>query len=222
MAHYFSGEQRAHDLEGMLVAIDKAQPKDQRLGGFLTAEEVETTEVRLGDRVYVRQTDSTYKPFTVIGYGEVGSVVNGCEVAGVPYVQMYGDIGYSNNINNYLRQPTVRRVPGIITPVGEDVMRRILARTDELRACAREHFQPDEGVYRIADSGTYVSEEDWENVWADGPTWWQAAWLLADNGQYTAEDVARMTIADVEDVCQDPNTTFDVAFYTQADEHGLV
>ena len=54
-------------------------------------------------------------------------------------------------------------------PIGRDLMDAILAVTDELMSCVREDFEPNEGVYRINDCGGYVSEEDWETVWANHP-----------------------------------------------------
>lgn len=70
--------------------------------------------------------------------------------------------------------------------------------TDEPRACARDEFEPYEGVYRVNDCGEYVSEEDWLNAWAGRPEWWPKAWMLADNGQYTSDEVGRMGVEEIE------------------------
>lgn len=102
-------EQDEYPLRDMLLAIDAAQPEGQRLGGYLLAEEVAVGEVKLGDSVYMRQVSGAYEAFEVIGFGEPGRVLNGLDVTGVPYVAMYGDIGYENNVNNYLRGGMVRR-----------------------------------------------------------------------------------------------------------------
>ena len=107
-------------------------------------------------------------------------------------------------------------MPGI----GKRAMDAILAVTDELMTCVREDFGPNEGVYRINDCGGYVSEEDWANVWADHPAWWQDAWLLADNGQFTSEDVSRMTIHEIERAVTSPDFYPEYAFYTETDEAG--
>ena len=103
-------EQRGYDLEGMLREIDRAQPEGQRLGAYLDAEEVPTASVRVGDVVYVRRVDGTYGAFPVVGVGD-GRVVNGLDTTGVPYVRMYNGDECADNVNNYLRTPTVRRVP---------------------------------------------------------------------------------------------------------------
>lgn len=105
--------------------------------------------------------------------------------------------------------------------IGSEAMGRILDVTDELRACVRDEFEPYEGVYRLNDFGEYVSEEDWENVWAAYPGWWRKAWMLADNGQLTANDVAGMTVAEVEAAYDDPGFEPEFAFYTEAGEDGL-
>lgn len=102
-------EQDEYQLRDMPLAIDDAQPEGQRLGGYLLAEEVPVGEVELGDSVNVRQVSGVYEAFEVIGFGESGRVVNGLDVAGVPSVAMYGDVGYENNVNNYLRGRMVRR-----------------------------------------------------------------------------------------------------------------
>ena len=103
-------EQREYDLEGMLREIDRAQPEEQRLGAYLDAEEVPTSSVEVGDEVYVQQIGGRYEPYPVAGIGD-GRVVNGLDTTGVPYVRMYNGDECADNVNNYLRTPTVRRVP---------------------------------------------------------------------------------------------------------------
>ena len=44
-----------------------------------------------------------------------------------------------------------------MSAIGEQSMDRILDVTDELEACVREKFEPCEGVYRLNESGEYVS-----------------------------------------------------------------
>ena len=78
-----------------------------------------------------------------------------------------------------------------------------------------------EGVYRINDMGEYIAEEDWENVWADRPSWWPKAWMLADNGQFTSDEVSHMSVEGIEAAYADPAFEPEYAFYTEADEEGL-
>jgi len=85
-----------------------------------------------------------------------------------------------------------------MSAIGEQTMDRILDVTDELQACMHEKFEPYEGVFRLNESGEYVSENDWLNVWGGRPTWWHKAWMLADNGQYTTSAVAAMSVAEIE------------------------
>lgn len=105
--------------------------------------------------------------------------------------------------------------------IGSEVMDAILGVTDELRACVRDEFEPFEGVYRINDFGEYVSEEDWENAWAGHPSWWPKAWMLADNGQHTSDEVSRMSVEEIEAAYDDPGFYPEFAFFTQLDEEGL-
>lgn len=105
--------------------------------------------------------------------------------------------------------------------IGTAVMQRILDVTDELWACVRPSFAPLAGVYRIDDFGAYVAVEDWLNVWAGYPAWWPHAWLLADNGQFTAEQVSRLSIEQIEALFESPAFEPEFAYYTDAGEDGM-
>ena len=48
------------------------------------------------------------------------------------------------------------------------------------------------------------------------------AWMLADNGQYTSDDVAAMTILDIFRAYNSPDFNPEFAFYTMADENGEI
>lgn len=106
--------------------------------------------------------------------------------------------------------------------IGTAVMQQILDVTDELGARVRDEFEPYEGVYRLNDMGEYVAEEDWLNVWADRPSWWPHAWMLADNGQHTSDEVSRMSVEEIEAAYGDPTFEPEYAFYTEAGEEGLL
>lgn len=102
---YFEGsEQQEYDLIEMLLDIDECQPKKMQLGKkFITAPVVPTKELKVGDIVFVQQYDGTYGVNEVVGIGE-DKVVNGSNVAGIPYIDLYGrGSDYSWNCNNYLR-----------------------------------------------------------------------------------------------------------------------
>lgn len=105
--------------------------------------------------------------------------------------------------------------------IGPEVMGDILDVTDELRACAHDEFEPFEGVYRINDFSEYVSEEDWENIRADRPSWWPKEWMLADNVQRTSDEVSRMIVEEIEVAYSDPAFCPEYAFYTETGEEGL-
>ncbi len=107
------GEQMDYPLDGMLREIDLAQPKDQQLGNFLDAEEVPTSQLGLGDRVFFREIDGRYRTHEIEGFGPAGMVVNGRDVEGVPYARRYDAPGLPahENINNYVLAATARRLP---------------------------------------------------------------------------------------------------------------
>ena len=106
--------------------------------------------------------------------------------------------------------------------IGSEAMGRILDVTDELRSCVRDEFAPFEGVYRINDFGEYVSEEDWMNVLAGYPAWWPHAWMLADNGQHTSDEVSRMSVEEIEAAYSDPEFELEYAFYTEVGGDGMM
>ncbi len=106
--------------------------------------------------------------------------------------------------------------------IGTHTMDEILRVTDKLALYVRDRFNPNEGAYRLNDAGEYVSEQDWSDVWRRHPSWWQKAWMLADNGQYPASQVAAMSTTEIERAYDDPNFEPAYAYYTQADEDGLM
>ena len=108
------------------------------------------------------------------------------------------------------------------TPIGRDTMDAILGVTIELKARIRPSFEPYEGVYRLSDFAEYVSEADWDEIWSRYPDWWHKAWMLADNGQFTAEQISRLTPEQVEQLFESPAFEPEYAFYTDAGEDGLL
>lgn len=87
---------------------------------------------------------------------------------------------------------------GKTKPVGNEFI-------DNANSIAEELFErkqdwddlPIGGCYRINDFGDYVTEEDWDEVW-DGHPLEEKAWMLADNGRYTSDDVAKMSPDEIE------------------------
>ena len=104
---FFSGEeQNEYNRAKMLKEIDNAQPKDERLGALLDAQEVPIEQVQVGDTVIVQSGyDGNFGRAKVVGIGE-DRFVNGTNVNGIPYTNLYH--GGDNNINNYLRGDTAR------------------------------------------------------------------------------------------------------------------
>lgn len=108
-------EQMNHDMEDMLMAIDKAMPENERLGEYLTAKEIPTAELKVGDTVFIKNSfDAQFIKHKVMGFGD-DKFVNGTNVKGVPYVDLYGDyFTYGNNINNYIRTETVKVAEAVV------------------------------------------------------------------------------------------------------------
>lgn len=109
---YFDGdEQDEYILEDMLKAIDEAQPKEQQLGDYLTAEEVPVSELNVGDEIYVRRWNNEIKRVKVLGFGD-GRIVNGVDTKDLPYADICGNgvVEGRENPNNYIQDKVVRRV----------------------------------------------------------------------------------------------------------------
>lgn len=105
---YFNGnEQDRYEINRMLMDIDASQPPEEQVGReFFFAKDISTSQIGIGDRVYVYDDiTEKIKQYKVCGFGS--GYVNGTDVTGIPYVGMYGD-DYSHNINNYLREDTYR------------------------------------------------------------------------------------------------------------------
>ena len=108
--HFFKGrEQHEYDLHEMLLAIDERMPKEEQLGkDFITADEIEPSNLKIGDKVFIQEISGEFNQYEVIGFGK-DEVVNGTNVKGIPYVNRYGKEGeHSWNINNYVCSETVR------------------------------------------------------------------------------------------------------------------
>ena len=106
--------------------------------------------------------------------------------------------------------------------IGRGALDEILSSSCGLERLVADNFEPHEGVYRINDRGDYVSEEDFDRFWSGRPSWHLKAWMLADNGQYSGGEVASMSVREIERAFDDPSFEPEIAFYTEADEFGLV
>lgn len=105
---YFDGvEQNTYNIDEMVIGIDESQPFKEQLGAdFLSAKEVKTSDIKIGDNVFVfDDIDEHYKLCQVCGFGN--GVLNGYDVTEIPYVSKYGQ-DFSRNINNYLLEDTYR------------------------------------------------------------------------------------------------------------------
>jgi hypothetical protein len=102
-------EQNEYDLWDMLREIDKRQPEADRLGAYLDSVIVPVEDVKIGDVVTFIDWNGDVKTSPVIGIGE-DITVNGTDVKGMPFLGLYGD-DPEHNINNYLRDKTVRVLP---------------------------------------------------------------------------------------------------------------
>ena len=97
------GEQHGHDFDEMLRAFDECMPESERLGDFLDSVEIKTSEIRIGDEVFMHDpVYGKWEAFEVVGFGD-DHFVRGKRGEGVPYVAHYGNADtYKKNPNNYI------------------------------------------------------------------------------------------------------------------------
>lgn len=93
-----------YDLKKILLQIDGKQPESEQLGeDFIMAEEVDVSELEVGDKVYIQTYEGKPEIRTVAGIAPDDTFRNG-DVSNLPYVDLYGcDGDYSWNCNNYPR-----------------------------------------------------------------------------------------------------------------------
>ena len=101
--HFDEDEEESwHDFDEMIRAFDEAMPENLRLGEYLDAQEVSTSELHIGDMVWMDEYESGKKLFEVMGFGAEDD--SDKDRRGVPYVNRFDHDGdFSWNINNYVR-----------------------------------------------------------------------------------------------------------------------
>ena len=106
---YYKGqEQMNYELEEMLLEIDSAMPEAEQIGEYLSAKEILTEDLKIGDTVFIKECNEKLVKHKVMGFGDC-EVINGTNVGNMPYVDLYGDyFSYDKNINNYIHTKTVR------------------------------------------------------------------------------------------------------------------
>ena len=102
-------EQDEYDLLDMLQSIDKAQPEKERIGEYLKAVIVPTSDLKIGDTVVFIDYSGEVKKEKIVGIGS--GKVNGQDMTGVPFMGLYGSDSCpaGKNINNYVKGPTARK-----------------------------------------------------------------------------------------------------------------
>lgn len=100
-------------------------------------------------------------------------------------------------------------------PVGAAFVERAHRIADGLNGRSVDWTElPVGGCFRINDMGDYVTAESWDEVW-EGHRLEEQAWMLCDNGQYSAADVEAMTPEGIRSAYEDPDFQPDYAFYTE-------
>lgn len=100
-----------YDLIETLCEIDECQPAHEQLSKeFITAELVDPKALNLYDEVFNQDFTGKVEKHTVVGFAPENTRQNGCDVSGLPFIDMYSAPNYEDNINNYLMDKLVRKV----------------------------------------------------------------------------------------------------------------
>ena len=101
--------------------------------------------------------------------------------------------------------------------IGTELLSKAISAGEGLRNIAHDidEFAEGEGVYRINDDGDYVGAREYEEFWSKFPGWYPIAWIVADNGQYTFDDVANMTMTELMRVYMSDGFEPEHAYYTE-------
>lgn len=92
-------EQDEYDFDEMLRVFDDSMPEGERLGDYLDAELVDTSSLSLGDEVWMREVDDSFKHYPVVAF----------EDGGTPLIARYDHNGdWSLNPNNRVEGNVVR------------------------------------------------------------------------------------------------------------------
>lgn len=92
-------EQNEYSMHSMLLAIDKAQPEEERIKELIEGTPVKLEDISIGDTVGFIDYDGSFVKVTVIGYGD-DIMCNGRNVKGLPRTNRLNLD--ERNINNYL------------------------------------------------------------------------------------------------------------------------
>lgn len=93
-------QRKRYDVSKMIEAIDNAQPEIDRLGeDFFNSTMIPTAEIKVEDKVLIRELDGHYYRRIISCFGD-DRIVNGQNVLGRPYYNKW--TGGKDNINNYI------------------------------------------------------------------------------------------------------------------------
>ena len=91
----------------MLLFIDSKMPESEQIKEYITADEIPTSKLKLGDTIIsIDSYSGECHKNVVIGFFEQNYFG---ETKTIPYVNRYGD-NYINNCNNHITTKTVRIV----------------------------------------------------------------------------------------------------------------
>ena len=103
-------EQREYELLDFLELIDSKMPEEEKLGiEFIHSKEIPTSDLKIGDTVFIPKYSTGYDKCEVIGFIE-DKASDGTVIKEIPYVNLYCSecCDYKENGNNYITSKTKR------------------------------------------------------------------------------------------------------------------
>lgn len=68
------------------------------------------------------------------------------------------------------------------------------------------------------EDGDAVSERDWDAFWSKYPEWYEKAYMLADNGEYSFAELAYMDPKEINDAYEGSKCLCENVYYTVKDD----
>ncbi len=68
------------------------------------------------------------------------------------------------------------------------------------------------------ENGDAVSERDWDAFWSKYPEWYEKAYMLADNGEYSFVELAYMDPKEINDAYDGSKCLCENVYYTVKDD----
>lgn len=111
-----------------------------------------------------------------------------------------------------------------VRPVGTTIVSLVGNIWNEIKPQIQTTFKPYEDVYRVSDSGDYITAQAWNTIFSKYDKTIEIIYLLVNNYIARSEDLANLTpqqiISLFEQTQQNDPDAFNIVFFTEANDTG--